>query len=399
MSAKYIITHTDNRLVAAEYSDGRCVGLNIVSPACIIGNIYAGRVENVVKNINCAFVEIQKGVKCYYPLDENTGHIFLNPKNNTSVNQGDAVLVQVIKEAVKTKPPTVTGKISLTGKYAVLSTDIRGINISSKTRKDEVCLAVREMLLENVQRDGFGFIVHTNCKDLQRDKFDEVLSEAQRLSEEFLSIRKNAQFCRAPQLIYQEPPEYISRILSFQNDYIDEIITDDKEIYDNINKYIPAEDLKKVRLYKDDMFALYKLYDIEKQLRDALSKKIWLKCGGYIVIEQTEALTSIDVNSGKCVSKKSGAEAKENTVYRVNCEAAQEIARQLRIRNLSGIIIIDFINMDSEEHNASLLSQLRELFREDRITTSLIDITKLGLAEVTRKRTGETLAESMKLQN
>jgi ribonuclease G len=234
---------------------------------------------------------------------------------------------------------------------------------------------------------------------LPRDKFDEVLSEAQRLSEEFLSIRKSAQFCRAPQLIYQEPPEYISRILSFQNDYIDEIITDDKEIYDNINKYIPAEDLKKVRLYEDDMFALYKLYDIEKQLRDALSKKIWLKCGGYIVIEQTEALTSIDVNSGKCVSKKSGAEAKENTVYRVNCEAAQEIARQLRIRNLSGIIIIDFINMDSEEHNASLLSQIRELFREDRITTSLIDITKLGLAEVTRKRTGETLAESMKLQN
>ena len=117
------------------------------------------------------------------------------------------------------------------------------------------------------------------------------------------------------------------------------------------------------------------------------------------MIEQTEALTSIDVNSGKCVSKKSGAEAKENTVYRVNCEAAQEIARQLRIRNLSGIIIIDFINMNSEEHNASLLSQLRELFREDRITTSLIDITKLGLAEVTRKRTGETLAESMKLQN
>lgn len=398
MSAKYIITHIDGRLICAEYSEGTCVGLEVLSPLCVMGNIYAGRVENVVKNINCAFVEIQKGIKCYYPLDENTEHIFLNPKNNDSVNQGDAVLVQVVKEASKTKPPTVSGKISVTGKYVVLSTDVKGVNISSKAKKDGTCLALQEKLSSNVRREGFGFILRTNCKGLPEEKFDEVISEAVKLSEEYLSIRKKAEFCRAPQLLYAEPPSYISRILGFKSGYIDEIITDDREIFECIKKFIPPDDIKRLRLYEDDMLALYKLYDIEKQLREALSKKVWLKCGGYIVIEQTEALTSIDVNSGKCISKKAGADAKENTVFKVNSEAADEIARQLRLRNLYGIIIIDFINMDREEHNHELMTQLRRLFREDKTTTTLIDITKLGLVEVTRRRAGETLSEAVKAQ-
>ena len=119
-------------------------------------------------------------------------------------------------------------------------------------------------------------------------------------------------------------------------------------------------------------------------------------CGGYIIIEQTEALTSIDVNSGKCISKKSGEAAKEDTVYKVNSEAADEIARQIKLRNLSGIIIIDFINMKSEDNTQKLMSGLRHLFKNDKVTTTLIDITKLGLVEVTRKREGVTLLQALK---
>lgn len=152
----------------------------------------------------------------------------------------------------------------------------------------------------------------------------------------------------------------------------------------------------KVRLYKDEMLELYKLYDIKKQLEQASAQKVWLKCGGYIIIEQTEALTSIDVNSGKCISKKSGEAAKEDTVYKVNSEAADEIARQIKLRNLSGIIIIDFINMKSEDNTQKLMSGLRHLFKNDKVTTTLIDITKLGLVEVTRKREGVTLLQALK---
>ena len=196
--------------------------------------------------------------------------------------------------------------------------------------------------------------------------------------------------------LYKEKPLYVNHILGFPNDYIDEIITDDDNIYDTICAYLPENERMKVRLYKDEMLELYKLYDVKKQLEQASAQKVWLKCGGYIIIEQTEALTSIDVNSGKCISKKSGEAAKEDTVYKVNSEAANEIARQIKLRNLSGIIIIDFINMKSEDNTQKLMSGLRHLFKNDKVTTTLIDITKLGLVEVTRKREGVTLLQALK---
>lgn len=397
MSAKYIITHIDGRLVSAEYDNNICVGLDILSPAGVMGNIYAGRVENVVKNINCAFVEIEKGVKCYFPLEaDNNRHIFFNNKNNDKLNQGDSVLVQVIKEAVKTKPPTVTTKVSLTGKYVVLSSDIRGVNISSKTKKDEMCKKVQSLLLESLNTEKFGFIVRTNCKDVIESDFEDILKEAHDMSQKFENILQRAMYEKAPVCLYKEKPLYVNHILGFPNDYIDEIITDDDNIYDTICAYLPENERMKVRLYKDEMLELYKLYDIKKQLEQASAQKVWLKCGGYIIIEQTEALTSIDVNSGKCISKKSGEAAKEDTVYKVNSEAADEIARQIKLRNLSGIIIIDFINMKSEDNTQKLMSGLRHLFKNDKVTTTLIDITKLGLVEVTRKREGVTLLQALK---
>ena len=400
MSAKYIITHIDGRLVSAEYDN------NILSPTGVMGNIYAGRVENVVKNINCAFVEIEKGVKCYFPLEaDNNRHIFFNNKNNDKLNQGDSVLVQVIKEAVKTKPPTVTGK------YVVLSSDIRGVNISSKTKKDEMCKKVQSLLLESLNTEKFGFIVRTNCKDVNESDFEDILKEAHDMSQKFENILQRATYEKAPVWLYKEKPLYVNHTLDnkfledlyvkelnchFPNDYIDEIITDDDNIYDTICAYLPENERMKVRLYKDEMLELYKLYDIKKQLEQASAQKVWLKCGGYIIIEQTEALTSIDVNSGKCISKKSGEAAKEDTVYKVNSEAANEIARQIKLRNLSGIIIIDFINMKSEDNTQKLMSGLRHLFKNDKVTTTLIDITKLGLVEVTRKREGVTLLQALK---
>ena len=389
MSAKYIITHIDGRLVSAEYDNNICVGLDILSPAGVMGNIYAGRVENVVKNINCAFVEIEKGVKCYFPLEaDNNRHIFFNNKNNDKLNQGDSVLVQVIKEAVKTKPPTVTTKVSLTGKYVVLSSDIRGVNISSKTKKDEMCKKVQSLLLESLNTEKFGFIVRTNCKDVNESDFEDILKEAHDMSKKFENILQRATYEKAPVCLYKEKPLYVNHILGFPNDYIDEIITDDDNIYDTICAYLPENERMKVRLYKDEMLELYKLYDIKKQLEQASAQKVWLKCGGYIIIEQTEALTSIDVNSGKCLKKNSH-------FPEINREAAREAVRQIRLRNISGIIIIDFINMKSAEEKKELLAYLQLELKKDPNPGNVIGMTKLQLVEITRKKIRKTLEESL----
>ena len=172
-------------------------------------------------------------------------------------------------------------------------------------------------------------------------------------------------------------------------------ITDIKEVYDNIVNDINMDNYS-IRYYEDDMLALYKLYSMENDIEKALGKKIWLKSGGYLVIEQTEAMCVIDVNSGRQISKHRDKKSKEDELFKTNMEAATEIARQLRIRNLSGIIIVDFINMTREDYNKELMSHLRKLFKSDTVNTTVVDITKLGLIEITRKKSGRSLIEAWK---
>jgi ribonuclease G len=170
-------------------------------------------------------------------------------------------------------------------------------------------------------------------------------------------------------------------------------MTDDRELYEEITAYLIScqrEDLGKLRFYENDLLTMVKMYSLEHQLEQALSERIWLNSGGYLVIQPTEALTVIDVNTGKY----EGGKKKEAAFLKINLEAALEAARQIRLRNLSGIIIIDFINMESEESVDLLLSRLREALRTDPIQTTLVDMTRLSLVEITRKKVSKTLAES-----
>lgn len=406
MSTKYVITQVHGKMFSAEFQDDVCTGLTVLNENGLAGNIYIGRVENVVKNINCAFIEIQRGIKCYYPLDANERHLFLNRKNNTAVNQGDLMLVQVSREAVKTKPATVTDKLSLTGKYVVLSSDVKGVHISGKTRKDSGCLTLKELLTEQFsfqvteeeklseqQRavGRYGFILRTNSAQAEPR---EVLLEAAKLVKQYTEIVQRALFGMAFTCLYTAPPTYLEAVQNIRTEQLDEIVTDDREIFNCFQQNLPPSDTGKVRLYEDALLPLGSLYALETELERALRKKVWLKCGGYLVIEQTEALSVIDVNSGKCISKKQGSKAKEETLLKVNLEAADEIARQLKLRNLSGIIIVDFINMTEPLHNEDLMSHLRKLIRQDHVPSAVVDITKLGLVELTRQRSGKSLAES-----
>ena len=237
---------------------------------------------------------------------------------------------------------------------------------------------------------NYGFILRTNSAEAD---YESIYREAERLVDTYASIIKTALFGRPLTCLYNAPAAYVENILSTRNDNLSEIITDDRIVYDMLEKTLPKDTTGKIRLYNDKLLPLKSLYSLESEFESALKKKIWLKCGGYLVIEPTEALTVIDVNSGKCVSKKHGINAKEDTISKVNIEAAHEIAKQIRLRNISGIIIVDFINMRFDENNVELLTTLKKLLKNDSVTCSLVDITKLGLVEITRQKNGKTLAE------
>lgn len=412
MSTKYVVTRMKGRLLSAEYTQDRCCGLSLYDDSGIVGNIYIGRVENVIKNINCAFIEIQKGVKCYYPLDDNKRHIFINRKNNTAVNSGDLMLVQVSREAIKTKPATVTSKLSLAGEYVVLSTDVVGVSISGKTKKNDNCRQLKQILCDiyfggtdednvtetndsghdsNPTKADFGFILRTNSAGADLEL---VKKEAAKLVEQYHQIRHTAMYGVAWQLLYKSEPAYLKEIKDIRIKDLSEIVTDDVALHEQICNSLDESQKGVVRLYQDDLLPLYKLYSLESELTHALSKKVWLKSGGYLIIEQTEALSVIDVNTGKFVTKKNKSGSKEQSFVKTNLEAAKEIALQIRLRNLSGIIIVDFINMTAEDNNSELLSTMRKYLKQDPITASVVDITKLGLVEITRKKVGKTLSEA-----
>ena len=194
-------------------------------------------------------------------------------------------------------------------------------------------------------------------------------------------------------MVRRAEPEYLRLIKGSYSGEIHEIITDNHEIYKEIRQYIHRMSMNEIRLtfYQDDLLPLYKLYGLESVMKNILSKNVWLKSGAYLVIEPTEAMVVIDVNTGKCIKGRK----QDDTIFKVNMEAAKEIAAQLRLRNLSGIIIIDFINMDSEEQKRELVEELKQQIYKDKIKTSFVEMTKLDLVVLTRKKTEAPVYEQL----
>ena len=356
----------------------------------MLGDIYVGKVKNIVPNIGAAFVEVAKGVECYYALDENETPIFTQKIGKKPLCIGDELLVQVSKEAVKTKVPTVSGKLSFTGKYAVLTTGDTRIGISSKLPKES-----REhfqKLAASYQSDAYGFIIRTNAKDVA----EEVLkAELEQLIQEYKELVKIAGTRVCYSCLKKAPKQYLSELKNIYQDGLKEIVIEDPILYEETIAYLKMyqpEDLGKVHRYEDTLLPLDKLHNIERKLEDALKERVWLKSGAYLVIQPTEALTVIDVNTGKCISKKRD----ERTYLKINIEAAKEVAKQIRLRNLSGIILVDFINLSGKELMAELVDVFQKELRKDPISTTFVDITKLQLVEVTRKKVRKPLKEAIR---
>lgn len=379
-----------------------------VDSAPLLGNIYIGRVENIVSNLNAAFVKISPSQTCYLPLEDLKHPIFTKKQSQKKkLCAGDELIVQVSREALKTKEPSVTTNLSFDGRYAVVTSGNHKCSVSSKLSK-ELRSHYRELLEEHQSAlKDCGVIIRTNASTAQDE---DVLTELKALLQAYRSLVSNAQHMTAYSVLKKALCPYLKDLEDLPQSTLEQVVTDDREIFEKICGFygIGTECLTSggsvpslrneistdsgilLRYYNDDAYSLHALYSIKENLRAALSQKVWLKSGAYLIIQPTEALTVIDVNTGKNVAKK---DTQENFL-RVNKDAAAEIARQLRLRNLSGIILIDFINLTSKEAEQELMTYLRACLKSDPVPVQLIDITKLGLVELTRKKRRKPLRES-----
>lgn len=360
----------------------------------LVGNVYRGRVENVLRGMGAAFVNIGEGRNAYLYIKDAYNKEQLLSKKKYSIDQviksGQEVMVQVIKEPLGSKGPKVTTHISLPGRYVVLTPFSKDINISRKISKKSEIIRLKE-LGQRIIEDDIGMIFRTNAKDKDEDI---IQAEYKQLLAIYRKIEMQKGFLPTPKRIYKELDLIYKIVRETFNERDYQIIVNNKEVYDNILELgyfysIPVEK----RIILDEGFCMEEHADIQNDLQQAFKRKVPLDNGGYIVIDETEALTAIDINTGKYT----GNLSLKDTVLRTNLLAAEEIARQIRLRDIGGIIIIDFIDMKSKSDKLEVLSRLAKCFKLDRNQPNIIGITKLNLVEITRKKIRPTLDSTISI--
>ncbi len=396
---KIIFTRCRGKNVALYLQDNRILAAQVLSDKeNRIGAVYIGKVKHIVKNIDACFVEIADGEQCFLAGKDALSPLLFNRKYDGRIVEGDEILVQIVREAQKGKNASVTAHISLSDDYAAVSLGDTHIGYSGKLNKEkkeqikgwlsEEGLSEKGNLKQNVLSFPAGMVVRTKAGDCAKET---LIESVKSLLGQLRDLVQSAANRVCFSCVQNAPEEYMAVLeqLAYSSEYA-EIVTDDRILYEKlVESLAPKLPDKQIRLYQDDTFSLCALYSLEQKLETALGARVWLKSGAFLVIQPTEALTVIDVNTGKYDAKKASCE----TYERINREAAQEIALQLRLRNLSGIIVVDFINMDSSESNKALTAYLQNLVQKDRIRTVVVDMTPLGLVEITRKKTNKPLAE------
>ena len=338
----------------------------------IEGNIYIGSIKNIVPGIKAAFVDIGKEKNAFIHFEDLY-------KINEEIKLNKKILVQVQKNPIKQKGAKLTANIKLTGRQIVLMPKTNFITISRKIEDEDQKQRLKEIVEKHIP-NGFGAIIRTSCISATEE---EICDDIQRLLNRWNKIQKKMleNESNLPCLIEENNDIIKSLILGTANSKMNRIITNNevvnKEIKDFLKEYSLDNNVK-VELEKD----VFEKYTMQKELQELENNKVWLRCGGYIVIDKTEALTAIDVNSGKCVGKNN----LEDTILRVNTEAAKEIAKQLRLRDIGGIIIIDFIDMQEDISKTKLLNCFVEETKKDRAKVQVEGFSKLNLLELTRKQ-------------
>lgn len=359
----------------------------------ILNNIYVGQIEKIAQNIQAAFMRFGDGLTGYLPLVPPEQVIFTAGRKGTApLRAGDELLVQVSRDAMKGKLPALTTNLNFPGKYLVLTTGNRKLGFSGKLTKEESSLLNKWLEPERELKDrGYGLIARTNAAEASKEEF---LHELFCLKKTYEKVAVNGQNRTCFSLLYEAEPFYVAAVRDVYSRNLEEIITDIPEIHEKLQKYLEdfiPDELEKLSFYEDKLLPVYKLYRLEHALEEVQQEKIWLKSGGFLVIQQTEAFVSIDVNSGKYTGKKKA----EETYRKINLEASEEIARQIRLRNLSGIILIDFINMQNPDHQDELFHVLQKYLRKDPVKARAVDITPLHILEMTRKKVRKPVREEI----
>lgn len=351
------------------------------------GKIYLGKVQNVLQGMQAAFIDIGEEKNTFIHLKDilpkvdivkNKDQLEEEKNIKKIVKIGDKLLIQVKRDGSNMKGPRVSTHISLPSRYFVLMPDVEIKTISQKIEKQDEKNRLTEIINEIVPKN-FGVIVRTSAERKSKEELEKDLLKSITQWKEIKKIANNEN-SKAPMCVYEGQSFIEKFLIDLIDKDIERIIVDNKAYYDEVIKILKKlEENTKVELKENEN--ILKTYDIEEQLEKSNQRKIWLKCGGFITIDKTEALTAIDVNSGKFI----GSKNLEQTVFKVNSEASIEIARQLRLRDIGGIIIIDYIDMADEKHKQDIIKVLEENLKEDRSKTQIIGFSKLNLLEMTRK--------------
>lgn len=356
----------------------------------VAGNIYISKVRNVLPGMEAAFLDFgaaKNGV--LYASDvavEGKSNGRSRKRIENVLSEGDEVLVQVTKDAMGAKGARLTGLPSLPGRYLVLVPDSDNVGISRRL-PDEDRARLRDVI-NQVRPSGYGVIVRTAALHATAEA---LAADISRLLKVWEQIQSEAEAGGAPRLIHDEPELLIKVIREHFTADFRKLLIDDRNAYETVVSYLgaTAPDLvSKVQLYEDQI-ELFERYHVDDQIKKALDRRVYLPSGGHLVIDRTEALTVIDVNTGKFV----GSSTLEDTVLQNNLEAAEEIGRQLRLRDIGGIIVIDFIDMETIDNQQQVIRRLKETLAKDKTRTQVFDVSHLGLVEMTRKNVSAGLLE------
>ncbi|MBN2281611.1 MAG: Rne/Rng family ribonuclease [Candidatus Marinimicrobia bacterium] len=378
-----------------------------------VGNIYKGEVENVISGIQAAFVDIGQEKNAFLPFaevsdpntagslityieDDNTDDLQQNTKKKSNrdldkvkLKKGQEILVQVIKEPFGEKGARVSTDLSIAGRFIVLVPYVNYVGISKKIKNREQRDELRQIAKE-IKPKGMGIILRTVTKEADREALESDLNS---LLTTWDKIEEKVRKLPAKTLVYQDMSTASSILRDVLSKDVTQILVDNKNLYRRLMSYVKQvspEYADKVELYKSNV-PMFDQMNVEKEFRKSLRKKVWLKNGGFIVIEHTEAMATIDVNSGKFISKTDH----EKISLKTNILAAQEIAKQLRLRDIGGLIVIDFIDMLEYENRKKVFNEMRKELKKDKAAVSILEISDFGLLEMTRQRTRPNLLHSV----
>jgi len=392
MTDEILINVTPQETRVAVIEEGVVQELHIerASSIGLVGNIYLGKVSRVLPGMQSAFVDIGLDRAAFLHVDDIWGQ-----KQNGDAKpiekllfEGQNVLVQVIKDMIGTKGARISTQISIAGRLVVFmpQEDYIGVSLRIESESD------REILREKVQKlippdEKGGYIIRTLAEGAADEGF---LSDIAYLKKIWADIQERSATAAAPSLLYQDLNLSFRVLRDFVNDDIGRIRVDSRETFQKLQSFASSyirNVSDRIEHYAGER-PLFDLYGVEEEIQRALARRVELKSGGYLIIDQTEALTTVDVNTGGFVGHRNF----DDTIFKTNLEAAIVIARQLRLRNLGGIIIVDFIDMDNAEHREAVLNEFRKALSRDHTRMTLSEMTALGLVEMTRKRTRESLA-------